>query len=135
MKKILIVDDEAGIVEEVKAYFEEEGYRVETADTGKDGLKYLKRMKPDILILDVKLPDISGLELLRISKETSPQTKVIVNTGYVEQRIIDESNRLGGDAFLQKPFDLARLEEEISRLLGGPAPDAKSGEGEPPPLS
>ena len=117
MKKILIVDDEAGIVDEVKAYFEEEGFRVEAADSGKEGLRILKRMRPDLLILDIKLPDLNGLELLKAVKESFPQTKVIVITGYVDQNLIDAAERLGRDCFLQKPFDLPRLFQEVSRLL------------------
>ena len=117
MKKILIVDDETGIVEEVKAYFEEEGYEVSTADTGKQGLEMLEKTRPDILLLDVKLPDMSGLHILKICKAQYPATRVIVNTGYVDQAAIDEAERLGRDAFLQKPFNLERLQEEITKLL------------------
>lgn len=117
MKKLLIVDDESGIVEEVKAYFEEEGYQVFTADTGKEGLDALEKHRPDLLLLDMKLPDMSGIQILKICKETLPNTKVIVNTGYVDQNIIDEAERLGRDSFLQKPFNLERLQQEIEKLL------------------
>jgi DNA-binding NtrC family response regulator len=117
MKKLLIVDDESGIVEEVKAYFEEEGYEVYTADTAKEGIDALEKHKPDLILLDMKLPDMSGIQVLKICKSTLPNTKVIVNTGYVDQNIIDEAERLGRDAFLQKPFNLERLQQEIERLL------------------
>ena len=66
----------------------------------------------------MKLPDMSGLEVLKASKKISPQSRVIVNTGYVDQGIFDESERLGRDAFLQKPFNLVKLQEEVERLLG-----------------
>ncbi len=117
MKKLLIVDDETGIVEEVKSFFEEEGYEVHSADTGKAGIEILAKVMPDILLLDMKLPDMSGLNVLKACKATSPKTKVIVNTGYVDQNVIDEAERLGRDVFLQKPFNLERLKEEIDRLL------------------
>ncbi len=119
MVKLLIIDDESGIVEEVKGFFEEEGYEVFTADTGKDGLDMLSKVTPDVLLLDMKLPDMSGIQILKFCKETHPGTKVIVNTGYVDQHIIDESERLGRDAFLQKPFNLERLQQEIERVLAG----------------
>ena len=122
MKKLLIVDDESGIVEEVKTYFEEEGYKVFTADTGKEGLDALALHQPDLVLLDMKLPDMSGIQILKVCKETYPATKVIVNTGYVDQNIIDEAERLGRDAFLQKPFNLERLQQEIERLLN---PDSR----------
>jgi len=124
MAKLLFVDDELGIIEEVKGFFEEEGYTVFTADTGKGGAELVEREKPDILILDIKLPDISGIEVLKISKKVSPETKVIVNTGYVDQAIIDEAEANGRDAFLQKPFSLVKLQEEIDRLLEGKDPAA-----------
>ncbi len=117
MKKLLIIDDETGIIEEVKSFFEEEGYIVYTADTGKEGIECIEKVFPDLVILDMKLPDISGLNVLKVCKECSPKTKVIVNTGYVDQHLIDESERLGRDAFLQKPFNLERLKEEIDRLI------------------
>ncbi len=116
MKKILIVDDESGIVDEVKSFFEEEGYTVYTADTGKDGIDLVASKQPDVLLVDMKLPDMSGLNVLKAAKATSPLTKIIVNTGYVDQNVIDEAERLGRDSFLQKPFNLERLYEEIQRL-------------------
>ena len=114
---MLIVDDEPGIVEEVKDFFQEEGFQVATADTGKEGIEQVTKMKPDILLLDMKLPDMSGIEVLKSCKEFSPKTKVIVNTGYVDQNLIDEAERLGRDVFLQKPFNLLSLKEEVDRLL------------------
>ena len=118
MKKILIIDDETGIVDEVKTYFEEEGYTVYAADTGREGLEVLEKHKPELVLLDMKLPDMSGIQVLKICKEKYPAIKVIVNTGYVDQNIIDEAERLGRDAFLQKPFNLERLQQEIVHLIG-----------------
>ena len=117
MKKLLIVDDEAGIVDEVKSFFEEEGYEVYTADTGKEGIEALERHQPDLILVDMKLPDMSGLNVLRFCKANFPTIKVIVDTGYVDQGMIDEADKLGRDAFLQKPFDLEFLRNEIDRLL------------------
>ena len=117
-KRVLVVDDEPGIVEEIEIFLEEEGFEVFTADSAKDGIALLMKTKPDLLILDMKLPDMSGIEVLKVSKEKSPRTKVIVNTGYVDQNVIDEAARLGRDAFMQKPFNLLALKEEIDRVLG-----------------
>lgn len=116
--KLLIVDDENGILEEVKSFFEEEGFQVFTADNGEDGIAILKREKPELLLLDMKLPDMSGLHVLKICKESSPLTKVIVNTGYVDQVLIDQADELGRDVFLHKPFDLEYLRREVNKLLG-----------------
>lgn len=117
MAVLLIVDDEAGIVETVNEFFEEEGHRVYTADSGEDGMRMLEELKPDLLLLDMKLPDISGIRVLAKAKEVAPKTKTVVITGYVDQSIIDEAQKLGRDSFLQKPFDLLVLKNEIDRLL------------------
>lgn len=116
--KILVVDDESEIVDQVKEYFEDEGFSVVTAETGKEGMRFFQKEKPDILILDMKLPDMSGLIVLKTVKEQSPKTKVIVVTGYIDQAIIDQAEELGRDTFLQKPFDLERLRQEVDKLLG-----------------
>ena len=81
MIKILIVDDEPGIVEEVSSFLAEEGYEIRTADTASEGIRIFKDFKPDVVMLDMKLPDLPGIEVLRIVKQFSPSTKVIVNTG------------------------------------------------------
>ena len=117
MKKLVIVDDEAGIIDEVRDFFTEEGYDVHTADTGKDGIECIERVQPDVVLLDIKLPDMSGLDVLRWVKAKFPAIRVIVNTGYVDQAIIDDAAVLGRDAFLQKPFDLEVLKDEIDRLM------------------
>lgn len=117
MATLAIVDDEPGIVEEVKAFFEEEGHRVYTADSGEEGIRLVEQVKPDLLILDVKLPDISGLRVLEAAKRVSPKSKTIVITGYVDQGLIDEAEKLGRDSFLQKPFNFEVLKEEVERLL------------------
>ena len=117
MKTLLIVDDEYGIVEEIRDFFTEEGFEVHTADTGKQGMDQVEKIKPDVMLLDMRLPDMSGIEVLRVCKSVSPKTRVIVNTGYVDQSIIDEAESLGRDVFLQKPFNLLHLKEQVDRLV------------------
>ena len=116
-KKILIVDDEAGIVQEIKEFLEEEGYEAYTADSAKVGIKLVEELLPDVILIDVKLPDASGTEVLRACKEKSPKTKTIMVTGYVDQAVMDEAEKIGRDTFLQKPFDLVKITEEIKKLL------------------
>ena len=122
MAVLLIVDDEPGIVEEIKAFFEDDGHRVYTADSGEDGIRFVEKIKPDLLLVDIKLPDISGLRVLAATKKVSPKTKTIVITGYVDQSIIDEAERLGRDAFLPKPFNFEVLHREVQRVLKSSAP-------------
>jgi len=116
-KKILIVDDEAGIVQEIKEFLVEEGYEVHTADTAKTGIRLIEEIHPDVILIDVKLPDASGNEVLKTCKEKSPKTKTIMVTGYVDQNVMDEAEMIGRDTFLQKPFNLVKIVEEIEKLL------------------
>lgn len=116
MKKILIVDDEAGIVEEIKSFLREEGYEVRTADTAKQGMRTLEEFQPDVVFIDVKLPDMSGVEVLKACKTKSPKSKTVMVTGYVDQNVMDEAEAVGRDSFLAKPFDLVKIVSEIERL-------------------
>lgn len=117
MPKLLIIDDEDGIVREIKDFFQEEGYQVVTADTGMDGKRLIWRELPDLVVLDLKLPDMSGIDVLKLLRKNFPVCKVIVNTGYVDQSLMDQATELGCDAFLSKPFNLIRLKEEVERVL------------------
>ena len=119
MAVLVIVDDEQGIVDEIKSFFEDEGHVVHTADSGEDGIRLMQKVNPDLLLIDMKLPDISGLRVLEEAKRLCPGARTVVITGYVDQSLIDESERLGRDAFLQKPFNLEVLKREVDRLLGG----------------
>ncbi|HRK61994.1 MAG TPA: response regulator [Candidatus Omnitrophota bacterium] len=116
-KKILIVDDEVGIVDEIRDFLTEEGYEVKTADTVKAGISLVTEFKPDVLIVDMKLPDASGIDVLRVCRNELPNTKTLVVTGYVDQKVMDEAENMGRDMFLQKPFDLVTLIEEIQKFL------------------
>lgn len=117
MKKILIVDDEVGIVQEIKDFLIEEGYEAYTADSAKEGIRIIQDLKPDVVFIDVKLPDASGIDVLKACKEFSPKSKTVMVTGYVDQALMDEAEAVGRDTFLQKPFDLVRITKEIERLL------------------
>ncbi len=118
MKKLLIVDDEDGIVEEIADFFREEGFEVHKAHTGEEAIQALRSTGPHLVMIDLKLPDMSGLLVLKVAKEINPRIKAIVNTGYVDQNMIDQAQELGCDVFLHKPFDLVKLKEEIDRLVG-----------------
>ena len=117
MPKLLIIDDEEGIANEVKEYFEEENYSVFTADNGKDGQALIANEKPDLVLLDLKLPDVSGLVILSMLRSVFPQCKVIVNTGYVDQSLMDQAGELGYESFLSKPFNLIKLKDEVERVM------------------
>lgn len=117
MPKLLIVDDEEGILREVKDFFDEEGYQAIAIDTGEGGIRLIEQETPDLVLLDLKLPDISGLQVLNVLRKSFPQCKVLVNTGYMDQSLMDQAAGMGCDGFLCKPFNLIRLKEEVDRIL------------------
>ena len=83
-KHVLIVDDEPVILQVLRAVFESEPYAITTVESGLAAKEYIETIGCDILITDKNLPDISGLDLLQIAKETNPLTEVIIVTGYVD---------------------------------------------------
>ena len=116
-RKVLLIDDEGGILEELKDYLEEEGFTIRTALDGTKGLELVESFRPHVIVLDMKLPDIPGIDILRKVRTLYPDIKVIVSTGYVDPVLIDEAEVLGRDAFLQKPFNLEAMRREIDRLF------------------
>ncbi len=112
----LIVEDERAIVEEIGDFFRQEGFRVRCAYDGKTGLEQLAKEKPAVVFLDLNLPDMSGLEVLKRSKALYPGVKVIVNSATLDNQLIDEARRLGCDVFVSKPFDLFMVRRQVDGL-------------------
>jgi excisionase family DNA binding protein len=115
--KILVIDDEEHQRGFVARVLEEE-YHVATADSGLDGCVKFGAIKPDILIVDLRMPDISGYEVVRIIREkyAAQATKVIVMTAYPLDPEVNKLNMLGIDGFLYKPFgidDLMRVVYQV----------------------
>lgn len=122
MAKILVIDDEPSIVNLVSGYLKPEGYEVFTASDGPSGLKAAQAYKPDLVVLDVMLPGMDGLELLsRLRRESD--VYVILLTARTEEtdRIVGLS--VGADDYVTKPFSprelTARIKAALRRLKGG----------------
>jgi DNA-binding response OmpR family regulator len=124
MKKILVVDDEKKIVEIVKAYLERDGYQVITAYEGKSALEQARRQHPDLIILDLMLPEISGWDICRILRKES-EIPIIMLTARdeVTDKII--GLEMGADDYITKPFDpkelVSRVRAVLRRLENKPA--------------
>jgi DNA-binding NtrC family response regulator len=115
--KILVVDDDESIRSTVKAILEEEGYQVDLASTGQEAIQKTKENKYNVALLDIRLPDIEGVELLGLLKEGIPRIRKIMVTGYpsIQNSVAAVNKR--ADAYLIKPVDpdnlLAVVEEQI----------------------
>ncbi len=115
--KILIIDDEETIREVFSALLKEKDYSVEEAETGSRGIEIAKRFNPDIILLDMNLPDISGMEVLSCVKESNVPAEVIIITAYGTIKNAVEATRLGAYDYLQKPVDNEELLLVVSRAL------------------
>ncbi len=112
--RVLIVDDQAGVVDFLSEFFEHKGYDVFSASSGKDALKVVNEKKPHIILLDLQLGwGKGGMDVLKEIKESRPKTKVIMMTGVSDESVVEEARQLGADDYIVKPFSLAYLEEVV----------------------
>ena len=111
--RVLFVDDEPAILRSLGDYFEKLGHDVYRADTGKAGIAMFERVKPDVTVLDLKLPDISGLEVLSTIRRH--HATVLMLTGYGEVETAVEAMRLGAENFLTKPVDMGHLAATVEK--------------------
>lgn len=129
MAKILVVDDEPSIVNLVTAYLKPEGYKVFTAMDGPSGLKAARSFKPDLIILDIMLPGIDGIELLsRLRRESD--VYVILLTAKTEETDKIVGLSVGADDYVTKPFSprelTARVKAALRRIQAGVASDSEA---------
>jgi DNA-binding response OmpR family regulator len=111
--KLLIVDDDANIQRLYKEELEEEGYEVVIASTGKDALEMFEKENPDIVTLDILMPDIDGISLLRKMKEKRPDIPIIMSTAYDYR---DDFAVWASEAYIVKSSDLSELKKTIKSL-------------------
>ncbi len=104
MKKILVIDDEAIVRMSCERALEQEGYEVTSAASGREGIDLLEKDTFGLVLLDLKMPDIDGVEVLNTINKRWPDTKVIMITGYSTVEIAVQTLRLGAYNFIEKPF-------------------------------
>jgi DNA-binding response OmpR family regulator len=119
-KKILVVDDERSICKLLKQVLEEKGYEIEFAHTGAEALEKLRKSTPDMVILDVMLPDTTGWQILKTMK-TSETTKKIPALMLTQKNLVSDVEfavDLGASGYLVKPFDIERLLKKVGEIAG-----------------
>lgn len=115
---ILIVDDEPDICSSVRDILEDEGYAVEVATNGESAKRLMKLHTPDLVLLDIWMPDIDGITLLKeITKELAVNTPVIMMSGHGTVETAVEATRLGAKDFIEKPLSLAKLLHTVQHTL------------------
>jgi signal transduction histidine kinase len=114
-QKILLVDDEEGIRKVLDISLSDSGFKVFTAETGKEALDIFRKMRPPIVLTDIKMPGMDGIELLQKIKEKSPDTEVIMITGHGDMELAIRSLKLDATDFITKPINDDALEIALKR--------------------
>ena len=115
--RILAVDDDENIRKVIAAILEDEGYIVESVGTAKEAIEKSKRRFYNLALIDIRLPDMEGIELLTKFKKTTPRMRKVIVTGYPTlQNAVDAVNK-GADAYIIKPFDVKRVLKTITEQL------------------
>ena len=131
LKTILVIDDERSILESLEMFLREKNLDVLAADTGEKGRALWQEHRPRVIILDIRLPDISGLELLRSISSQDPEAKVIMITAFHDMETTIEAMRNGAYDYIHKPLDVDELDQVVTRALK----IARAGDGSRPFLA
>lgn len=117
MPKLLIVDDESDIREFARSFFKKRGIDVLTASGGRQALEMIEKDKPNLVLLDVRMEEMTGIEVLRELRKKNDNSKVIMVTGVEEEAMIAEANSLGVIQYIHKPLILEELEKVVLAQL------------------
>jgi nitrogen regulation protein NR(I) len=117
MSKLLLIDDEADVQYSFQRIFDSPDIELTTASSGEEGLRIIPKLKPDLVIMDVRMGGMSGLETLRRIRQTNPKLLVILMTAYGTTQTVIEAMKLGAYDYLLKPFDVPKLKEVILNAL------------------
>ncbi|AJQ29432.1 MULTISPECIES: response regulator [Pelosinus] len=116
---VLVIDDQPGIRRLLMEVLSEEGYAVHTAANGYEGIQKVKDLKPVLILMDMKMPGMDGIETLRELKRLNQANKVIMMTAYGELELVNIAKELGAYAYITKPFDIIDLCSMIATLISG----------------
>lgn len=118
-EKILIVDDEEIMRNFLLDVFMDEGYNLDSAADGEEALEKISKNKYQLIITDIQMPGVDGTEVLKKAKESSPETEVIVITGYASPQTKQECQRLGAAYYIAKPFQINQIRAVVHKLVRG----------------
>ena len=117
MANLLIVDDEQGIRQLLTLVFGRAGHKVRAAENGRQAMALLREEPVDLIVSDIKMPDMGGIELLQQARELLPDVAVIMMTAFATIETAREAFKLGADDFVQKPFDVDELKLVVAKAL------------------
>jgi two-component system response regulator AtoC len=114
--KVLIIDDQTAILESLSMFFAEKGLEPLTAEYGKEGLEKVKSNGPDIVLLDIRLPDINGIEVLKSIRSFNDQIFVIMMTAFHDMETTIEAMKYGAYDYIHKPINIAELDATVNKV-------------------
>ena len=114
--KILVVDDEEYICEILHEFLSLQGYQVDTAANGEDALKKYEADLPDVVLLDIKMPGMGGVDILRRIKEIDSKPGIVMLSAFGDEETVNEVLQMGADYYLQKPVEFDRLMDILISL-------------------
>ena len=117
-RKVLLVEDETIVRESVRDWLTEDGYDVDVAEDGEEALQKIKKQEFGVIVFDLKLPGIDGLQVFEQAKELKPETKGVIITAYPSKETQEKAKRLGLLDYLAKPFKVEDLEKLVTKALG-----------------
>ncbi|MBM3284726.1 MAG: sigma-54-dependent Fis family transcriptional regulator, partial [Candidatus Aminicenantes bacterium] len=117
MKSVLIIDDDPLIRKTLSSHLARQGFDVQQAEGGEEGIKTFRESSPELVLLDVRLPDMDGLEVLRNIKELGKKTYVLIMTAYDDMRTTVDAIKLGAFEYLVKPLNFIDLDLTVEKAL------------------
>ena len=117
-KKALVIDDEQIVLDSVSTLLRDEGFEVDVSLDGREGLDWAIERKYDVVLTDIRMPDIGGMKVLRDVKRINPTLPVIMITGYASVESAVQAMKLGAAEYIEKPFEPEQLLDAVSRALG-----------------
>ena len=117
MSKLLIVDDEADIREFARNFFKKRNIEVFTSSGGQEALKIIEQQKPDLVLLDVRMEEMTGVEVLKNLRQQNNPVKVVMVTGVEDEETVNEAFSLGIKGYIHKPLILEELEKIVLTQL------------------
>ena len=115
--KILVIDDDCVVVESCRRILEAEGFRVDAANSVARAEQILKNREFDLVLTDIKMPDRDGFDMIHQVKAIQPDQPVLMMTGYLTEKTIEQGRRAGADDFIGKPFTPEELVAAVNRFL------------------
>lgn len=117
--RMLVVDDELGICDFLHTFFVRQGYDVRIATSGGEAFLLAKEFHPRVVLLDIRLHGVSGLDVLEQLRHADPSCTVIMMTAVLEDSVMERARQLGAADYITKPFSLDYLEHEVLKKLAG----------------